>query len=758
MKETEVFWYSGIPAYSGQVAAMSVPQPPTSLDKSCSVIHDNILYSFSPEAFLSLALEEGAKWKKLNMGEKVSGASCVGTDSAMFVVGGTTDNADFTGLQKYTYSSKEWSTITPTDLATKNRQWHSTTYIKANDAIVMYAGSQDGVYGPSSQTFSIQASEPYTLNSYTATSPPALLPILLSWSDADAVMVGGDATNTKVYLFNPIAGWRDFGASLADPIAKDTSSIQGIMMDGGDGSKSLITFDMTQSPNHVDRIVLQDENGTPVTNSAPVANKGGKRDLTLSNWPNYDSDLAPTSTRTNFAIAQGDDGTVVFTGGNSDDPIAMFDANENSWMNATDVFSNEKSFKIKATASSTVSSTTATSTSISTSISSSISSSTTISSTTETTAASTSDAAVAPASGSKDDHNGLSSNTILGITLGTILGFLAVLGLLVLLLRRRKRQQNHTEIGHARRASGLPAPDEKDPAGFTNDSFPPRSPGHFRGHHPQLSQESYSSMAILMGRMGQQKASLSRKPSNDTSRSSVSSLHKQFKSTISKPIPQASTQDDRGVAFAPTTAAPRPRPRNGGAEPPPDGMRRSSGWNRYWSGGSALQILGFGGSKRNTVGSEQSSRYSEGNSHNPRITQDSATVPPLNFDGRPEVNSVVSGSPVVAQQHNKMLHTEGMSGKIEVDRPVSKASSGYSSGIPESVSEAWNPAVEGSKPWGTDRAPSSAYAPSYYYGTSQAPSVAGSRKPPSGVSQQPQLAMASTSDMSWLNLGDQSRV
>ncbi|EXK23802.1 hypothetical protein FOMG_19439, partial [Fusarium oxysporum f. sp. melonis 26406] len=57
---------------------MSLPKPPTSLDDSCSVIYENILYSLTPEAFLSLPLEEGAKWKKLEMGEKVSGAVCVG--------------------------------------------------------------------------------------------------------------------------------------------------------------------------------------------------------------------------------------------------------------------------------------------------------------------------------------------------------------------------------------------------------------------------------------------------------------------------------------------------------------------------------------------------------------------------------------------------------------------------------------------------------------------------------------------------------
>ncbi|KAG8426893.1 hypothetical protein J3459_007675 [Metarhizium acridum] len=99
--------------------------------------------------------------------------------------------------------------------------------------------------------------------------------------------------------------------------------------------------------------------------------------------------------------------------------------------------------------------------------------------------------------------------------------------------------------------------------------------------------------------------------------------------------------------------------------------------------------------------SEQSSRYSDV-TKNPRITQDSATVPPLNFEGRPAVNSVNSGSPVVAQYTSKMPFTEGMSGTIE--RPVSPVSSGYSSGIPESINEIWDP-MEASTPWGANRAP-----------------------------------------------------
>ncbi|KAJ3475964.1 hypothetical protein NLG97_g9285 [Lecanicillium saksenae] len=75
--------------------------------------------------------------------------------------------------------------------------------------------------------------------------------------------------------------------------------------------------------------------------------------------------------------------------------------------------------------------------------------------------------------------------------------------------------------------------------------------------------------------------------------------------------------------------------------------------------------------------------------------------------------------------------------------------SGYSSGVPESINEIFGHPGE-KKPWGHDRAPSSIYQHNREDSTAAPKS--------SGVSQQPQLAMAATSsDMSWLNLGDQNR-
>ncbi|KAL7924047.1 hypothetical protein ACQKWADRAFT_36029 [Trichoderma austrokoningii] len=766
---------------------MSLPKPPSSLDGSCSVIFDNTLYSYSPQGFLSLSLESGAEWKKLPSGVAVTGGACVETNpndaanAALFIVGGTAAG-DYNGLQKYTFSTGNWTTITPSVPVTQNRLHHGATYIQADDVILVYAGSQDGSAGASSQTFTIQASEPYAANSFQSSAAPAVSPFLTSWTDSDAAMMSGDGNDGNIYWFNPQAGWRYSGAGLSKPLNTASGSVAAVLVSGNDNSKSLYTFDLSQSPNAVTRAVVQDAAGVPIPSSAPIATRSTeKRDLTLADWPDYNSTLAPTTTRTNFAVAQAPDGTVVFSGGNDQVPLAIFNADKNGWVDAKALLDDQQisiqdipsssattASKTKTTSSARHTSTTH-STSISTSTATTDSPSTTGSftgsftgSATGTAAPGVSDLSV-PAlptgSGSASSDSGPSSNAILGITLGTIAGFLALLGLILLLLRCRRRQQLHPETGKPK----TPPINEKSNAAFAQDNYakgtlPPQVAKQFKGHQHTASSESTSSMAILMGRVGQHKP---RRLSND------------FKSQISKPIlqpqqaPILSVSDEKGDPFEHSVAELRPQDGLSGAD---DGTRRSSGWNKYWSGGSALNILGYGASQppasapaptalapapaqRATVVSERSSHYSQApTTRNARATQDSATVPPLNFEAPPGMNRVNTGSPVVSS-YPDIPWKEGMSGKIE--RPasavsaLSATSSGYSSGIPESIQESWDPTHAG-KSWGANRAPSSAYAPSI---------VSSSQPHGLGVSKQPQLTTAATSnDMSWLNLGENSRV
>lgn len=346
------------------------------------------------------------------------------------------------------------------------------------------------------------------------------------------------------------------------------------------------------------------------------------------------------------------------------------------------------------------------------------------------------------------------------------------------------------ESGHVSRASG-PAPSEKDSIGFAKESlaFGHGPSGVFRGHQQQGSQSSFSSMAILMGRAGEKSTSAGpgRKSSNESRRDSSDSTFKAFKSTISKPMaqptpatvrappPSQQTRDEKGVAFAASTVDAKPRTLTAGADKQGD-TRRSSGWNRYWSGGSALNLLGFGNgnnnnnpnnnnnnnnhnininnaavqnSRRTTLASERSSNYS--NPH--RMTQDSATVPPLfpaSAEPRMSFSRVNAHSPTIAVYNDKL--NQGMSGRIETQRPISAVSdmsaSAYSSGIPESVQDAWDATAAG-KPWGADRSLND--SSTGVYSTPLAPASQGLKPPSQAPPRRNQPPVRD--DMSWLNLG-----
>ncbi|KAI1799837.1 hypothetical protein F4811DRAFT_72255 [Daldinia bambusicola] len=739
---------------------MSLPEPLLPLKGACSVIFDNTLYSYSSAGLESLKLEDGAQWKKLAGGHSVEGGVCVGTTpkdsskAALFVVGGKSKSSDYPGLQKFTYKTKKWETIVPEVNVTQNRVYHSAAYIQGSDSILVYSGSTDGKPGLSSQTFTVGASEPYGVLAYQSTlSPPGIAPIILPWSDTQAVMLGGNPTNTRVMLFDPASSWVDPGITLADPLPKNSTFIKAAIMDGDDGSKHLYTFDMSTSPNTVNRTMLLNGSGLPIAGATPVRKSVSNRDLqegddaaikkralTADNWPKYNSTLAPHSTRNDYSIATDSNGLVVISGGNDDEILCMFNAKQNTWKNATAVFGQQKGFSIQSTpeSSSVSSSSTATSFSTSTGVP-------TVAATTDVTNA-TPTSTPAP----QAENSSLEPTTLLGIVLGTIFGFAIILMCLLFWIKHLRKRQNHADAGHAQMDSGIP--DEK--SGF-GEEIAKASGGHFKGHIPQDSVGSFSSMAILMGKVP--KPAMQSKGSNEMKRNSTNSvLNKQFKSTIGRPQPQENpepdflSRDEKGVAFTADSSEPKPRPRPTAADSGDDTMRRSSGWNRYWSGGSALSVLGLGNSNSRGNGSEPSSFYSDKN----RLTQDSATVPALSVpalqvpQGRAELNHVNSSSPTISQ-HN--LHIgEGLSGQIE--RPISTASSsGYSSGIPPSVHDTWDPTTM-KKAWGDVRAPSSTYSQSIYQTALGPPGV---NIPPTGISNQPPLATASNSnDLSWLNLGD----
>ncbi|KAI1190616.1 hypothetical protein F5B17DRAFT_48803 [Nemania serpens] len=748
---------------------MLLPEPPVALTGGCTVIFNNTLYSYSSAGFQSLELVEGAVWKKLPGGESVHGGVCVGSTpknpsiAGLFIVGGKSSQADYPGLQKFSYSAGKWETIIPQATVMKDRVYHSATYLNSTESLLVYAGSRDGSSRLSQETFTISTLEPYGVLAFDSQiSPPGVAPILLPWSETQAALIGGNSWNTQVLLFDTTVivngtpgSWINSSITLAEPLPKNTTAVKAAVIQADDGSKHLYTFDLTTLPNTVNRTVLIDGNGAPVASSTPVkpvvtTKKGNAIDethangeLLANNWPPYNSTFAPKSTRTDYSIATDPNGLVVMSGGNDDDVLCMFNAKANTWEDATAILGAE-SFSIQSTPSTTSASTISTSTH-------------STSSTSSATDTASTDVASPAAAVPSHSRSALPPTTVLGIALGSIFGIAFLLGLTLLLLKRRQRRQSFIETGHARRASGIP---EKD---FFRDTAQ-ASGGYFKGHGQQDSESSFTSMAIFGGKA--HKPAILRKGSSDTKRiSSGSIFSKDIKHTISRPQPQMSTLP----AFAtipekmpmPAESA-KPIPRLRPTADPDSTLRRSSGWNRYWSGGSA-SIMGFGSTNKSRPGTEvsdDSSRYSD-----VRRTLDSAAVAPLQVtvDGRPSLHYVNSGSPTVSQFDPKIR--EGLSGQIE--RPVSAvsavSSSGYSSGIPPSVHETWDPTMP-QKPWGSDRAPSSAYSSSIM-SEGLYPTALGvpSANQPSmsagvGVSRQPQLAVASMSnDMSWLNLGDNDK-
>lgn len=757
------------------------PKPKVALENICSAVYNNTLYTYQADAFQALSLASGAEWQTLDQGESLTGAACVnvdsdnGTEPALWIVGGTSSSTNYTGLQRYVYSTAKWETINPVTTVTENRTNHGAVYLPGSNSIVVYAGSQDGDTNQSTQTFSIDLTN-YSVLAYEADgAPPTSKPIMLKWSDTEAVMVGGSTTNTQVMLFAVGTGWVNSGATLASALKTGTDGWHATLVSGSDGSKSLYTYDMTVAPNVANRTIVVDSHGAPVSNAVAISKRwdqgstAERRDsLTESDWPSYNGTYASTAIRTNSAAAESSDGTVVLSGGNMDDVICIFDEGSNSWVNATELLSSSDTQK---TLHASVVSSSTTPTATATSASGTLAGTAQPESTTAAVSSSSSSGG-SSSSSSSSSSSGLSTDQVLGVVLGSIGGACVLLMLIYCQIKKRKTTQDFIRAGHARRSSGVSGEPEKDGMAMASESFPrsPTNPTFMRGHQMKGSTASFSSMAILMGKGPKSSMDGGRRPSFGRQGADDSHNNNQFKSRIGNPMPAIAGpkpplpalapdfSDEKNVAFTYDTLDPRAASRIPASEQ--DGLRRSSGWNRYWSGESgALNILGYGNNNanRNTVASEGSHYSTTGPAVDPRNrrTQDSATVPPLHVDGRPRFNRVNSGSPTVSNYPSGIR--EGMSGQID-NRPPSMRSdlSGYSSGIPASVHETWDPTALSSRPFaGGTRATSSMYSghqfPMPPTPTEQRPPMP--RNIPSGISQQPQLATAHTSDMSWLNLG-----
>lgn len=509
----------------------------------------------------------------------VTGPACVqvgnGTDSSLYVIGGTASDSSYGGLQRYNFGSKSWETLSVQAPVLQDRTSHSAAYLQDTQQLLVYAGSQPTAESYlSSQTFVVSTQSPYAIQAYTSTAPPGHMPLLLPWDTSTAVMLGGSTWNQEIYTFSPDEGWQALGTNLTESIP---STSRASIFDGSDGSKVLELYDAGVSPNEVSQIVLLGAGGVTAYTGQTVGSPSSrhtlrhtsrrkrKRDLSLDNWPTYNDQNAPTVTRTDYSLSQGSNGVAVIAGGNSECPVAIFNQNKNSWVDAGKFFdSKQKQQPLKPTSSHT-SSATATSSS----------------SPTSTTAAST---------GSGESEHSRTLRT-LGITLGVLCGIAAIFIIVLLILRYRKMKRRRQE-GYLDEKND----DKRLSFQDRGASFMKEAGGSVNGLRPPTGQSkpwessqnnSHSSLAILTGKLGAKRSSHEPKPSYDstaplridkdgTAIENVELVNLDEKKVDRKPVPRSEPRPP-SAPYGPTlTAADASRDSL-------DKRKRSSGWSKYFA-------------------------------------------------------------------------------------------------------------------------------------------------------------------------------
>jgi hypothetical protein len=465
---------------------MTSPLPEKALAGHCSVVDNNTLYVLSPDSFQALPLVENATWTSMDMGKAVTGHTCLRAvpngdeaQAALYVIGGTSDDDDsYGGLQRYSFSNKTWETLDLPTQDMKGRTNHGAAYLNDSSSILVYAGSRSGVEF-SSQTFVISTQDPFNIESFTSEAPAVANPILLPWDDNTAVLLGGSKSNTGIWTFSKSSSWTRLETNLTSALP---DGAKGALVTGSDGSKVLTVYDANASPNTVTQLVLLDADGQPATTGSTIGEKSSqsssnkrKRDLTLDNWPTYNSSSAPSVKRSEYSVAQNDQGTLaVISGGNDDTPVNVFNQTSNSWVDNQVLFGGQVPLTTTSASSSSA-----------------------LPTSTGAHSSATSSAAAKP-----EDHHDSGAHTrkVLGITLGLLLGLLAVLIIALLLFRRRKQQKSKT-TGSDEKADRMSFADRgasfMKEAGGTVGEAPPQLPKTFMGSY-----DPRSSFAILAGKLG----------------------------------------------------------------------------------------------------------------------------------------------------------------------------------------------------------------------------------------------------------------
>lgn len=622
---------------------MPLPTPPVALKDHCSIIHDDILYTYQVDAFQSLELKRDAQWSKLPMGVPSNGSTCVtgnvnGQDG-LYVVGGaiTSSQDDYSGLQRYIFKTGKWESLTPKVQVTKNRLGHGSAFLASSSQILIYSGSQNNNFIDSTQTFLVSLVSPYNVLSFESAAPPVMNPLMMPYNASHALMLGGESTNSKLYTFGPADGWKRLHVDLSSPL-QDSSDVQATILQQKDGSKILEIFDMHSTPNQISTLLLQNASSSSrpksaVTHTSPhsrgLSQRSRKRkrdDSSTADRPAYNSTLAPQTSRVGFSLASGDDGLVVLSGGgeSSQDVLAMFNETSNQWVDANAFFGNEQ-------ASTTPSPTSA--------VPSQAASS---------NAAASSSAAAAAALPETSGSTRNKSLTILGATLGTVFGLAAILILILLLLRyiriKRERERRHRSKNNTL--------DSKRSMDFADRGSPDMISDDGRSNHRYKDSDMSGHSAYVMGAprasSAQSHRKLFHKPAK--SNSSAKSFFGRSKTgnagasppTISEPFPMSSSQAPQLGPVA-STGPFKPQPshqlRN---EPGRTDVGTTGGWSKYWGNGSSTNIapnptpigIGSGVPREASTHTSSTSGYTSSQVPSSKALHSSAEVDPLNVPSR----------------------------------------------------------------------------------------------------------------------------
>lgn len=630
-------------------------QPPTAIDGHCSAIDNENLYVYSTSAFQSLKLSQNATWSQRPEGVSVKEPSCVKgaangdvSQTALYVIGGEAADNSYVGLQRFIFSNQTWETLSPLANVLQGRTNHGVAYLNESQSILVYAGSQpDAPSDLSSQTFLVSTRAPYDILSFTSTAPPLNNPIILPWNSSHAVMVGGSLTNTEVWTFGPSEGWQQYGTNLTAPL---DSAARAVLIDGADGSKVLQVYNLSTSPNDVMNVVLQRPDGTPGAVGETVGmgsqSRKRKRDLTVDNWPSYNSTNAPTVTRSDSSVARdADSGMIAIAGGSTVLPVALFDQRANSWINAAKFFNSDVQHPLQASASSVLPTTP-----------------------TATSAPATSSSA---AGGTPDDGHAKMLKT-LGIALGVICGLAALFVLILLFLRWRrmkaaKASYTDEKDGADRMSFADRGASFMKEAGVTvGELVPPQTDRYKQGH------DSNSSLAIMTGNYGR-----TRNPSHtrDDSFESTARLVKPKNDTIG------------GESMEMTTISGRRQQQGSSLAVPGSGLdsntkaerKRSSGWSKYFAtsqptGANGLSHIPSVYIKSDTYGASTNTSHGSSTSQLSRIPS-STLMAPLEVDFTKTIDGqrlshVTYGSPSFSDSREDLARA-GNTGTTELGRKAS---------------------------------------------------------------------------------------